>query len=165
MSRDRSRQQNVYLAWVRLGSRFVDSCVYEVGGAYERRNQCIREGVRIRTRCVYTEHTLPLAKSAPTASARTLRSIRTLGCVNAPTRVYAPTAASIRMCVYAAWDAYTHLPAYTHPTLRTRVQAAYSTPGLTPGRDERNDFTRRVQLSTSAEATPLPWPLLTEGTY
>jgi hypothetical protein len=66
-----------------------------------RRNLCIREGVRIHTRCVY----------APRAR------------VNAPTCVYAPTAAYKHICVNAASGAYAHLPAYTHPTLRIRRDA------------------------------------------
>ena len=49
--------------------------------------------------------------------------IRTTARVNAPTRVYAPTPAYKHMCVNAASGAYTHLPAYTHPTLCIRRDA------------------------------------------
>ena len=73
-------------------------------GGHIRRNLCIREGVCIHTRCVYT----------PTAL--TYRSRK-----NAPsTCVYAPTAACLRPCANVASGVYTHLP-------RTCVYAPAST--------------------------------------
>ena len=91
-----------------------------VGGAYIRRNLCIREGVRIHTPCVYTPTVLVYA---PTR-------VYTPGCIYAPAaymhpplaytpptpRKYAPLPA-YRIHGYM----YTHLPAYTHPGARLRT--------------------------------------------
>jgi hypothetical protein len=75
---------------------------------------------RIRTpACVYA----PPAYTHPCLRIRTYPRIRTLGCVYARTCVYAPTPAYKHVCVNAASGAYTHLPAYTHPTLRLRGDA------------------------------------------
>ena len=75
---------------------------------------------RIRTpACVYA----PPAYTHPCLRIRTYPRIRTLGCVYARTCVYAPTPAYKHVCVNAASGAYTHLPAYTHPTLRLRRDA------------------------------------------
>ena len=78
---------------------------------------------RIRTpACVYA----PPAYTHPCL--RTYAPTR----VYAPSRtcVYAPTPAYKHVCVNAASGAYTHLPAYTHPTLRPACS--------TQGRDERH---------------------------
>ena len=75
---------------------------------------------RIRTpACVYA----PPAYTHPCLRIRTYPRIRTLGCVYARTCVYAPTPAYKHVCVNAASGAYTHLPAYTHPTLCIRRDA------------------------------------------
>jgi len=75
---------------------------------------------RIRTpACVYA----PPAYTHPCLRIRTYPRIRTLRCVYARTCVYAPTPAYKHVCVNAASGAYTHLPAYTHPTLRLRRDA------------------------------------------
>ena len=80
----------------------------------------IRTYPRIRTpACVYA----PPAYTHPCLRIRTYPRIRTLGCVYARTCVYAPTPAYKHVCVNAASGAYTHLPAYTHPTLRLRRDA------------------------------------------
>ena len=88
--------------------------------------------LRLRGRgCVYAE-TCVYARGYVYAPAvfthyrsrkRTYPRIRTLGYVYARTCVYAPTPAYKHVCVNAASGAYTHLPAYTHPTLRLRGDA------------------------------------------
>ena len=87
-------------------------------GVRIRRNLCIREGVPyVYAPAVYTYYR---------SRKRTYPRIRTLGCVYARTYVYAPTPAYKQGCVNAASGAYTqftHLPAYTHPTLRLRGDA------------------------------------------
>ena len=101
-----------------------------VGGAYIRRNLCIREGVRIHTPCVYTPTVLVYA---PTR-------VYTPGCIYAPAaymhpplaythrpRVNGRTPACVHVYapprVYAPWGAFTHPPAYTHPPPRTSTYA------------------------------------------
>ena len=106
-------------------------------GVRIRRNLCIREGVRIHTRCVYT---LPLAYTHlpvythPGACIHPLRirtqrsRIRTYPaythpCLHPP-RIRTPACVYTPTCVYAPWGVrirhwYTHVPAYTHPHPRT----------------------------------------------
>ena len=103
-----------------------------VGGAYIRRNLCIREGVRIHTPCVYTPTVLVYA---PTR-------VYTPGCIYRTRCVYAvlcthhsrirtdpaythPCLVRIRTSprIYAPWGAFTHPPAYTHPPPRTSTYA------------------------------------------
>jgi hypothetical protein len=99
-------------------------CVVCVGSGdkrvYTHLKTRIRTYPRIRTpACVYA----PPAYTHPCLRIRTYPRIRTLGCVYARTCVYAPTPAYKHVCVNAASGAYTHLPAYTHPTLRLRGDA------------------------------------------
>ena len=88
--------------------------------------------LRLRGRgCVYAETCVyargyvyaPAVYTYYRSRKRTYPRIRTLGCVYARTCVYAPTPAYKHMCVNAASGAYTHLPAYTHPTLCIRRDA------------------------------------------
>ena len=92
-----------------------------------RRFQRLRgRGLHIRRTCVYVAggaYTHPLCIRTYRSRKRTHPRIRTLGCVYARTCVYAPTAAYKHICVNAASWAYTHLFAYTHPTLRIRRDA------------------------------------------
>ena len=99
-------------------------CVVCVGSGdkrvYTHLKTRIRTYPRIRTpACVYA----PPAYTHPCLRIRTYPRIRTLGYVYARTCVYAPTPAYKHVCVNAASGAYTHLPAYTHPTLRLRGDA------------------------------------------
>ena len=146
-----------------------------VGGAYIRRNLCIREGVRIHTPCVYTPTVLVYA---PTR-------VYTPGCIYAPAAyMHPPLAYTHRPRVNGRTPAcvhvYTHLPAYTHPgaRLRThprirthhRVQAHMRIRGVgcvnapirvyapdaayvfTRGRDERYKFIARLANDYDVEA-------------
>jgi len=113
-------------------------CVVCVGSGdkrvYTHLKTRIRTYPRIRTpACVYA----PPAYTHPCLRIRTYPRIRTLGCVYARTCVYAPTPAYKHVCVNAASGAYTHLPAYTHPTLRLRGDATNVMAGRRNGSAER----------------------------
>jgi hypothetical protein len=124
-----------------LTLRFVVSCVCAAGGAYTQKPVYTRGGTYTHPLCIRTTARVntPTRVYAPLPAYTHPPRIRTPACVHtqAPTRVYAPsrtcvyapTPAYKHVCVNAASGAYTHLPAYTHPTLR---------PACTQGRDERH---------------------------
>ena len=115
--RQRSRTLVIYI-YIYCGTHYGSSIPafrFTRSGVHIRRNLCIREGVCIHTRCVYTPTALTYRSRK-----RTYLRIRTLGCVYAPACVYTPTAACLRPCANAASGVYTHLP-------RTCVYAPAST--------------------------------------
>ena len=118
---------NIYI-FTHYGSS-IPAFRFTRSGGHIRRNLCVREGVCIHTRCVYTPTALTYHSRK-----RTYLRIRTLGCVYAPACVYTPTAACLRPCANAASGVYTHLP-------RTCVYAPAST------RDGRRVFGTMIRNS------------------
>ena len=107
---------------------YAPTCVYAPGCVYTPAAYTHPALAYSHLPRVYAPLPAPPAYTHPCLRIHTHLCIRTLGCAYTPlvyarTRVYAPTPAYKQVCVNAASGAYTHLPAYTHPTQRIRRDA------------------------------------------